>query len=50
MYRVLINENSAVNFPDAICINELALGSDHTPMVLLSEGEPLRYKRNFWFE
>lgn len=44
MDRVLINANWAANFSDAICINELALGSDHAPMVLLSQGEPIRDK------
>lgn len=35
--RILINSSWAINYPDTICINELAIGSDHTPMVLLTQ-------------
>lgn len=38
------------NFLNVICINELAIGLDHSPLTLLLNGEPNRRRRNFRFE
>lgn len=48
--RVLINSRWEVNYPNATCINELAIGSNHTPMVLLMKEELKRRKIMFRFE
>lgn len=46
----LITSRWGENLPDAVCTNELSLGSDHSPLVLLMKGEPRRRKRNFIYE
>lgn len=44
---VLINARWSTNFQTEVCINELSLDSDHSPLVLLMKGEPRRRRRNF---
>lgn len=47
---MIINERWATNFPNAKCINEVAVGSDHAPLVLTMDEGRRRRVRNFWFE
>lgn len=48
--KVLINPTWATHIPNTMCINELVIGSDHAPLVLLTQGEKHRWKREFRFE
>lgn len=32
--RALINKEGTEGFPTGLCINEIALGSDHTPLIM----------------
>lgn len=48
--RVLFNVGWATHFPDAQCLNEIAMGSDHPPIILTTELGMKRTKRGFRFE
>lgn len=48
--RVLINSRWRTNYLNAIWINELVIGHDHTPMVILMQREPKRRRMNYHFE
>lgn len=39
-----------MSYPHVTCINELTIVSDHTPMVLLIQGDLRRKRRMFRFE
>lgn len=47
---ILINSRWGANFLNVICINELEIGSYHSPLTLLMNGEPNRRTKNFSFE
>lgn len=48
--RMIMNERWATKFPNAKCINEVVVGSDHAPLVLTLEEGRRRRVRNFRFE
>ncbi|KAK8511424.1 hypothetical protein V6N12_038028 [Hibiscus sabdariffa] len=48
--RVMVSCEWSLNFPKAIGILDVALASDHTPIVLMLKGANKKYKREFKFE
>lgn len=48
--RALINSRWATKYPRSRCINELALGSDHTPMIIQTAVPKRKNQRRFKFE
>lgn len=48
--QVLGNRKWCYNYPKAQCINELAIGSDHSPVELILDYNDKKGKRRFRFE
>lgn len=48
--RVLINSRWVTQFPNSQCINEVVVGSDHSPIILTTRMEVHRSIRGFRFE
>lgn len=48
--RVLINEEWGSKYQNGHCINEVAIGSDHSPIILSTNPEIIKNKIGFWFE
>lgn len=48
--RALMNEKWPTEYPRSRCINELALGSDHSPLIIQTTEQRKRVTRRFKFE